>query len=114
MKILTIFLVAIFITRMSDAYEEQWLILQQKAQLTETDQALLEYVRRDRSDLFQKKNLELVRMSWVKPVQAGSLLLGMAYIDFATAQPETRLHQFLIKKRRSKLDSVFMTTKRMV
>lgn len=97
MKNFILFLIVFVKINLVLGYEEQWSIVQLKKPVLAANQILIEYVRRDRPNLFQDKFLDLARASWITPINSWNILIGAAYIDFAKGNPESRLHQFVIK-----------------
>jgi hypothetical protein len=100
--ILTTFIIIIGMSiirpSLAQAYDEQWLLVQALHDVSETEQISFDYVRRDFSDLFQNKFLNLFRGAY--GVQSGdwSLWLGAAYVDFNNSQSERRLHQQALRQ----------------
>lgn len=94
---LFVFQLLLFAPAIADAYDEQWGIFQVRQKLTGGSQVLAEFVRRDTSDLFSKRFLDLYRVSYgAKLHDDWAYLVGAAFIDFESGGDERRLHQFLI------------------
>lgn len=79
------------------AQDEYWGIYQFKKNINKEHFVFTEYVRRDKNALFDKKNLELARLSWAGQLNSWNYLIGASYVDFNSANDERRLHQFLLR-----------------
>lgn len=87
----------LFAPVLAHAYDEQWGIFQVRQKLAGSGQVLAEFVRRDTSDLFSKRFLDLYRVSYgTKLHEDWTLLVGGAFVDFESGGDERRLHQFLV------------------
>lgn len=87
----------LFAPVLARAYDEQWGIFQVRQKLAGGGQVLAEFVRRDTSDLFSKRFLDLYRVSYgTKLHEDWTLLVGGAFVDFESGGDERRLHQFLV------------------
>jgi hypothetical protein len=96
-KILLLIVVCSSLPTLSQARNEDFGIFQVRKKFDDSQQILIEYVRRDRGELFQEKYLDLYRLSWGRTAGSWGYLLGGAYVDFETGSDERRLHQFFIR-----------------
>lgn len=97
MKLLSVLLLSFSLSLSAWARDEDFGIFQFRKNLPGDHQVLLEYVRRDRGELFQEKFLDLYRLSWGGKVGAWTYLLGGGYVDFEKGADEKRYHQFFIR-----------------
>ncbi len=103
-KLLFTFIFFMFVTmpfQRAFAYDETWGIFQFRKKMESGQQIFAEYVRRDRGQVFELKNLDLLRLSYGVRIEDSSwgFLVGGAFVDFETGGDERRLHQFAIFNR---------------
>lgn len=96
-KLALFIFLALFQSSQALARDEDFGIFQFRKKLENDNQIFMEYARRDRGELFQKRFLDIYRLSWGGKLGEWTYLLGGAYVDFETGVDEKRLHQFFIR-----------------
>lgn len=89
------------VSPVAHAYDEQWGIFQVRQRLDGGRQIFGEYVRRDTSNLFSKRFIDLYRLSYGgKLNDHWGYLAGASFVDFETGGDERRFHQFFLYNHR--------------